>query len=541
MASNMHMHGLDPVSKKPSAKDFLNRPASDVIKEDMAKYHNADEGLSFTVFGASGDLAKKKIFPSLFHLFKKGFLPSHTLIVGYARSEFTNEMFHEHLRPYFQSSDQNDYRLNEFFSLVVYHRGRYDNGADFGRLDAVLRQWEDQFIAGSNRILYLALPPSVFYVVTQNIHDHCMNDPKRGYSRVIVEKPFGKDSASSEKLSNHLSNLFEEHQIYRIDHYLGKEMVQNIQVMRFSNAILRPTWNRDNVQCVRITFKENFGTRGRGGYFDQFGIIRDIMQNHLMQVLSIVTMEKPVSMSPTDLRNEKVRVLRSIPPVELASTVIGQYVASDLPGNEDSTKGYTDDPGVPDDSITPTYCTAVLFINNERWQGVPFIIKAGKALEERRADVRVQFKDPPGDIFVGTPVYRNELVVRLQPDEAVYLKFNIKTPGLEIRPLQAELDMTYKSRFEEDLPDAYERLLLDIMRGNQSSFVRTDELAEAWRIWSPLLNQLEQENIKPEPYPFGSRGPASGDKLAAKHGFAYHRGAYLWHEPHEPRTETDKK
>lgn len=263
---------------------------------------------------------------------------------------------------------------------------------------------------------------------------------------MIIEKPFGKDAESSKKLSDHLAKLFTEDQLYRIDHYLGKEMVQNLMTIRFGNKIFAPTWNRENIAAVTITFKEPFGTGGRGGYFDEFGIIRDVMQNHLLQILSLVAMEKPASCHPDDIRNEKVKVLKSINSIKLEDTVLGQYVA-DPNGEGEAKMGYRDDPTVPAGSTTPTYALAVLRINNERWDGVPFILKCGKALNERKAEVRIQYHDVPGDIFEGKPK-RNELVIRVQPGEALYVKMMTKSPGITFDMEETELDLTYGCRYK---------------------------------------------------------------------------------------------
>lgn len=322
------------------------------------------------------------------------------------------------------------------------------------------------------------------------------------FTRVIVEKPFGKDLKSSNELSAHLSKLFLEEEIYRIDHYLGKEMVQNLIVLRFANQIFKRIWNRDSIECVMITFKEPFGTQGRGGYFDEFGIIRDVMQNHLLQILSLVAMDTPVSKNAEEIRNEKVKVLRSIAELKMQDVIIGQYVGNPN-GQGEEKLGYLDDPTVPADSTTPTFCCAVLKIKNERWDGVPFILKSGKALNERKAEIRIQFKEVPGDIFDNTCA-RNELVIRVQPDEAVYMKISTKKPGMNFNPVETELDLTYKHRYEgEYMPDAYERLILDVFLGSQINFVRTDELAEAWRIFTPLLHQFEKEKPKPLTYVYG--------------------------------------
>lgn len=351
------------------------------------------------------------------------------------------------------------------------------------------------------------------------------------WTRVIIEKPFGRDSASSEKLTKHLAGLFGEDELYRIDHYLGKEMVQNLMALRFGNRLFGPTWNRDNIASVFISFKEPFGTQGRGGYFDDFGIIRDVMQNHLLQILCLVAMERPSSTSADDIRDEKVKVLRSMQALQLSDVVLGQYVAADdAEAGTDAALGYLDDSTVPTGSNTPTYAMAACKIHNERWEGVPFILRCGKALNERKAEVRVQYRDVSGDIFHGQSK-RNELVVRVQPGEAIYCKVNNKTPGMSFGIEETELDLTYNSRYSgAKLPDAYERLILDVFCGSQMHFVRSDELAEAWRIFTPLLHQIEAGDVKPIPYKYGSRGPPESDEMLANSNFKYY-GSYKWKDP----------
>ncbi|XP_054905636.1 glucose-6-phosphate 1-dehydrogenase-like isoform X2 [Poeciliopsis prolifica] len=480
----------------------------------------------FIVLGASGDLAKKKIYPTLWWLFKDGLLPEDIYIVGFARSDLTVEKIKAACLPHMKVTDEELDSLSAFFKRNSYLSGRYDVGSSFERLDSHLSSLPRGETA--NRLFYLALPPTVYHQVSTNIRNHCMSC--KGWNRVIFEKPFGHDLQSSQELSAHLSNLFREDQIYRIDHYLGKEMVQNLMVLRFGNRLFGPIWNRNSVACVVLTFKEPFGTQGRGGYFDGFGIIRDVMQNHLLQMLCLIAMEKPASTSPDDVRNEKVKVLKCISPPNMADVVLGQYVG-DPRGEGDAKLGYLDDPTVPKGSCTPTFATAVLYVQNERWDGVPFILRCGKALNERKAEVRLQFTNVPGDIFADH-CQRNELVVRVQPDEAVYLKMMTKRPGVFMSPEETELDLTYKSRYKNvKLPDAYERLILDVFCGNQMHFVRSDELREAWRIFTPLLHQIEAANKQPIPYTYGSRGPSESDHLIQRVGFRY-EGTYKWVQPH---------
>ncbi|KAG5890106.1 hypothetical protein JTB14_005241 [Gonioctena quinquepunctata] len=476
----------------------------------------------FVTLGASGDLARKKIYPTLWWLFRDNLLPVNTVFFGYARSKTSINEIREKCHSYMKVKPGQEERYEEFWSLNFYFSGHYDSRSDFEMLNQEISKFEKGSV--DNRLFYLALPPSVFEEVTVLIRNTCMAD--KGWTRIIIEKPFGRDLESSEKLSNHLASLFTETQLYRIDHYLGKEMVQNLMTLRFGNRIFNPTWNRDNIASIQISFKEPFGTQGRGGYFDEFGIIRDIMQNHLLQILTLVAMEKPATCQPDDIRNEKVKVLKSIKAIELKDVVLGQYVGNPS-GEGDGKLGYLDDPTVPKGSHTPTYALAVLRINNERWDGVPFILKCGKALNERKAEVRVQFKDVPGDIFDGKPK-RNELVIRVQPGEALYVKMMVKTPGIAFDMEETELDLTYGSRYSNvKLPDAYERLILDVFCGSQMHFVRADELSEAWRIFTPLLHRIEKEKVTPIPYVYGSRGPKEADELLINNNFTY-TGSYKW-------------
>ncbi|KAG8199155.1 hypothetical protein JTE90_015986 [Oedothorax gibbosus] len=510
------------------SEDLIASPRSiAMIKESIQHLEvpiQEESTYIFVVLGASGDLAKKKIYPTLWALYRDGLLPAKTLFVGYARSALSVDDIRSRTKQYLKVTDDQHAKLDKFFAANYYVSGTYEKTEDFAKLNEELQKLEK---SSSNRLFYLALPPTVFPVVTKNLKLKCM--PTKGWTRVIIEKPFGRDSETSAELSHHLSSLFKEEEIYRIDHYLGKEMVQNVMALRFGNRIFGPIWNRENIASIMISFKEPFGTQGRGGYFDHFGIIRDVMQNHLLQILCLVAMEKPVTTSGEDIRDEKVKVLRSMREIELEDIVLGQYAGNpELEG--DAKEGYLDDPTVPKDSVTPTFAMATCFINNERWDGVPFFLRCGKALNERKAEVRIQFKDVPGDIF-HEQCKRNELVIRVQPGEAVYVKLMNKSPGMSFDLEETELDLTYNSRYKDlIMPDAYERLILDVFCGSQMHFVRSDELAEAWRIFTPLLHQIENDKVKPVTYIYGSRGPKEADDLCQGYGFKFY-GTYKWTKP----------
>jgi len=478
------------------------------------------------ILGASGDLAKKKTIPSVWWLYKDGLLPKDIHFIGYARSDLTVNDVKERALPYMKVKDDERKKMCEFFAAMTYVRGPYDDKKGYQDLDKVIKQLPNGCKA--NRVFYLALPPTVFIPVTEQIKLNCMNH--KGWNRIIIEKPFGHDYDSSEVLSNHLAKHFTEDQLYRIDHYLGKEMVQNLLVMRFANRIFGPIWNRDNIASVLITFKEPIGTGGRGGYFDNFGIIRDVMQNHLFQVLCLTAMEKPASKHANDIRDEKVKVLKCIKALTLDDVVLGQYVGN--PEGEGEEKlGYLDDKTVPKGSVTPTYAVARFNIKNERWDGVPFILKCGKALNERKAEIRIQFRDVPGDIFTEGAIKRNELVMRVQPNEAVYCKMMTKSPGMGVDPIETELDLSYNKRYKDvKMPGAYERLILDVFTGSQLNFVRSDELREAWRIFTPVLHEIEKAKVTPIPYTYGTRGPQEADDFVKKFGYKY-SSTYKWVEP----------
>lgn len=480
----------------------------------------------FVVLGASGDLAKKKIFPTLWWLYKDDLLPPTIYIVGYARSNLTVKDLQAKCMPFMKVTEEEQETCNKFWGNVLYVQGSYTEVESFEKLQQSMSSLPGGNF--SNRLFYLALPPTVFKDVTKNIHSVCMSTG--GWNRVIVEKPFGRDFDSSAELSCHLSQLYNESQLYRIDHYLGKEMVQNMLVLRFGNRIFGPIWNRDNISSVLFTFKEPFGTAGRGGYFDEFGIIRDVMQNHLLQVLCLVAMEKPASKDADDLRNEKVKVLRCIKPLESKDVILGQY-EGDPDGEGDAKLGYLDDDTVPKGSITPTFAVARFNICNERWDGVPFMMKCGKAMNERKAEIRIQFKPVPGDIFDDGQLKRNELVVRVQPNESVYIKMMTKTPGMKVEPVGTELDLTYSSRYKGvKMPDAYERLILDVFTGSQMNFVRSDELSEAWRIFTPLLHKIDDGQMKPIKYKYGVRGFKEADEFVQNLGYIYD-SQYRWVPP----------
>jgi glucose-6-phosphate 1-dehydrogenase len=472
------------------------------------------------VFGASGDLAKKKTYPALCTLHAKG-LVQDMRIIGYARSKISN--FREKIGEWLTNRTKAE--VDSFVSLCSYISGAYDS--DEGFLN--LRKEMEKYLPTDVFIFYLATPPNVFGDIAAMIVKNLKSIQNNPNIRVIIEKPFGRDLESYNSLGAQISNLLFESEIYRIDHYLGKEMVKNIMVLRFANTIFTPLFSNKYINNIQITFKEPFGTEGRGGYFNDYGIIRDVLQNHLTQILTLLAMERPKGNNSEDIRNEKVKVLKSISPPDVEKHVLlGQYTASS------GKPGYLDDETVPKGSNTPTYAVCVLFIDNERWKGVPWILKAGKALDEQKGEIRLQFNDVPNDIFEKKSS-RNELVIRLQPKEAIYMKMNNKMPGFGKEMAISELDLTYKSRYDTYIPEAYESLVLEAIKGDSSNFVRNDELEAAWKIYTPLLHSIDEGRVPVEKYIYGSRGPESSTKFIESFGFIRSRD-YVWTAP-----KTDQK
>lgn len=476
--------------------------------------------LSIVVVGASGDLSMRKIFPALFALYCQNYLPHEFHLVGFARSSMTSEEFRnrvtEHLTCRYVPGEKCDLHMQEFLRRCTFVSGQYNSAESMKQLHKELRHLDPA--GGENRIFYMAIPPFLFLDVAHALADAgLVHRQEQGpWARVVVEKPFGSDLSTSNELTESMGRVFNETQTYRIDHYLGKEVIQNLMVLRFANLIFDPIWNRACIHDVRISWMENLSLEGRAGYFDEYGIIRDVMQNHLLQMLALVAMEPPVSLDSHYVRDEKVKVLRCVPPLTLNDIVVGQYSAGAANGRQHF--GYREEPGVPPDSRTPTYASAVLKIRNRRWDGVPFLIRAGKGLGSSMTEIRVRFHEVPGNLFQnsGPDLVPNELVIRVQPNASISIRLMNKVPGLGIRLAQSDLDLSYESAFGGSMPDAYESLLLDVVKGDKSLFIRSDELQAAWEIFTPILHELEQRKVEPEKYVFGTDGPAAANALAAR-------------------------
>ncbi|CEP62619.1 glucose-6-phosphate dehydrogenase LALA0_S05e09670g [Lachancea lanzarotensis] len=482
---------------------------------------------SIAIFGASGDLSKKKTFPALFGLFREGYLDASCKIIGFARSKLSDEDLRGKIEPFLKkpNGDKDSEKVKQFLQMVTYISGPYDESVGYEKLRKEFEDHEkSNKLEHPNRLFYLALPPSAFVAVCTQIKEVAY--AKDGHNRVVVEKPFGHDLSSFRELQNDLAPLFAEDELFRIDHYLGKEMVKNLVLMRFGNTFLNAAWNKENIQNIQISFKEPFGTEGRGGYFDEIGIIRDVMQNHLLQILTLLTMERPVGFDAESIRDEKVRVLKAFAPIDYKDVLTGQYG----PSEDGSKPGYLDDETVDPKSKCVTFAAIGFKIQNERWDGVPIVMRAGKALNEGKVEIRIQFKGVPSGVF-NEQIAHNELVIRVQPDEAIYLKVNSKTPGLSTSSQVTELDLTYARRYKNFwIPEAYEALIKDVMNGDHSHFVRDDELDVSWKLFTPLLNHLEGPNAPtPETYAYGSRGPKNLVKFLEEHNYVFEdRNLYQW-------------
>ena len=467
--------------------------------------------VSIVIFGASGDLTQRKLVPSLFNLYRKGRMPKRFHIVGYGGTAFTDEQFRAHLEEgmkQFASFKYTDEEWKNFASTLVYQQGHYDNTADYEKLKKLLTDWE----AGSgNRIYYMATPPGAFPNIIDMLAQTDQLAENEGWRRVVIEKPFGTDLKSACDLNEQIHKALGERQIYRIDHYLGKETVQNILVSRFSNTIFEPLWNRNYIDHVEITVAEEVGVEHRARFYDQVGVLRDMFQNHLLQLVSLVAMEPPVSFDASALRNEKVKVLSAIHPMKeedvLRRTVLAQY------------KGYREEEGVNKESRTPTFAAVRLQIDNWRWQGVPFYLRSGKSLKEKLSQVIIEFKEPPHLLFQNgeSQMTPNMLVLYLQPDEGIHLRFEAKVPDTVAEMRSVDMEFHYEDSFGKTaIPEAYERLLLDVLTGDASLFTRADEVETAWAIIDPIIRAWDSQKPPLAFYEPATWGPAEATELLAK-------------------------
>ena len=481
------------------------------------------EPTAIVIFGATGDLTGRKLAPALFNTMLDGALPEPTVIIGVSRSPMSATSFADKLSaPLHENSRQkvSHEAWTKFAAMLDYVGGDFHEDKTYELLKARLEAAEGRGTKG-NRVFYLSTPAAVFPLILEKLHQHklierAVQGPGVPACRVIVEKPFGRDLATARQLNEMIGGYLDESQIYRIDHYLGKETVQNILVLRFGNSIFEPIWNRNHVDYVEITAAESIGIEGRGSFYEQTGVVRDIIQNHLLQVMSLVTMEVPASFAADDVRDEKSQVLRSVRPLTLNEVandcVRGQYV------------GYRSEAGVAKDSQTPTYAAMRFMIDSWRWQGVPFYLRAGKKLAERLTEVAIHFKSVPLVLFkeeaAGSVLQPAVLTLRIQPHEGISLRFVAKVPGENINVGNVNMTMTYADAFKRPISEAYERLLLDCMRGDATLFNRRDSVERAWELIQPVL-QVWEATQGVELYEAGAPGPKSADAMIKRDGHSW--------------------
>ena len=478
------------------------------------------------IFGASGDLTKRKLLPALYHLEQESLLPEEFVVVGVARRDLSKTFAPDMQDGIVKGGgvDEKEEKLAKFIERVKYFATEFDNDEGFEKLKAFLADLDKQYGTKGNRLFYLAVAPEFFADITHRLGDHGMTTGENGaWVRVIIEKPFGTDLESAKKLNSEINKVLHEDQIFRIDHYLGKETVQNILVFRFGNGIFEPVWNRNYIDSVQITAAESIGIEGRGPFYEQAGALRDVLQNHVMEVLSFVAMEPPDSFESAAVRVEKLKVWQAIEEIPVEDTARGQYGPGKVDGQD--VIGYRQEERVNPESQTETFAAMKLEIENWRWAGVPFYIRAAKRLERRVTEVTIVFKQPPLHIFKSAKntasVEPNVLTMRIQPDEGIKLQFGAKIPGPTTNIAQVQMEFSYADAFGKSSANGYERLLLDAMLGDGTLFAERDGVEATWALMTPILEAWKAQKIDFPNYEAGSWGPKEADDLLAKDGRAW--------------------
>jgi glucose-6-phosphate 1-dehydrogenase len=476
------------------------------------------------IFGASGDLTRRKLFPALYALAYRRLLPERFAVVGVARSEGTDAQFRNAMKQAVKDFGHDPFRQDVWDSLAQnlrYIATEFDSDPGEDSVAQTLDVYDEQDGTEGNRVYYLAVPPQAFETVVEEIGER---RDRNGWTRVIVEKPFGHDLGSADELNALLHKWFGEHEIFRIDHYLGKETVQNMLALRFANGIFEPIWNRQFIDHVQITVAETIGVEGRAGFYEQAGAIRDIFQNHLLQLLALTAMEPPVDFTADSVRNEKVKVLRALHTPGPKSVIRGQYGAGFVEGVE--VPAYREEPGVAHDSGTETYVAAKLYVDNWRWADTPFYVRAGKRLARRETTIAIQFQrapHPPFAEIAGDGLRPNVLLIHVQPDEGVSLAIGAKVPGQGMTIRTVHMDFLYGGAFRTGLPEAYERLILDAMLGDATLFTREDEVDEQWKLVDAIVGAWQRDRPNFPNYEAGTWGPRSADDLLHRDGRSWRR------------------
>lgn len=487
--------------------------------------HRGTPPTLLVIFGASGDLTRRKLIPALFNLALDQLLPSCFNLVGFGRKAISDEAFQEMAKGAIEDFSRRSLSPEAWETLqsnIFYHTGNYDDPAAYKALVERIDATQKRFGRTLQLLFYISTPPGVFEGIVTNLGESGLASRNKNTplcSKVIIEKPFGTDLESAKQLNRTLRKQFDEDQVYRIDHYLGKETVQDLLVQRFANSIFEPIWNREYVSCVQMTVAESIGVGSRAGYYDASGALRDMIQNHTMQLLALTAMEPPVSLAPEAIRDEKVKLLKAVQPLTLkpegCDAVRGQYTAGLVDGKK--VPSYLDEEGVAAGSSTETFAALRYYINNWRWQGVPFYVRSGKRLAKRVSEIVVQFKRPPGVLFTEGSrfdVEPNTLVMHIQPDEGISLRINSKIPGLETRTQPVRMHFRYATTYGSNTPEAYERLIIDAMIGDSTLFIRGDETETSWELCDPILEYWKEQGSNGlEPYVSGSWGCLAADRL----------------------------
>ena len=497
------------------------------------------ENQILVIFGASGDLTARKLVPAIFSLAQEGFLPENFVVLGASRSAYTDEEFRKsvvsesaHLKDKIEKGPKK--MVAEFADRLFYHELGDDQDSDYGPLKERIEKLNSEHGTDGNYIFYLSTPPSAYGPISKSLYEQGLCKEDKGWRRLIVEKPFGYSLKTAKELNKSLQRYFKEKQIFRIDHYLGKETVQNLLVTRFANSIFEPLWNRNYIHHVEITNAESGGVGSRAGYYDKSGALRDMFQSHLMQIVAFVIMEPPLNADAEQIRDEKLKALRSLriitdPKVLHDNTIRAQYVAATIDGEK--VKGYREEEGVDPNSKTETYAALKFFVDNWRWADVPFYVRTAKRMPTKVTEVVIHFKSPHHQIFKDSGMSNkdNKLIIRIQPDEGILIKFGVKVPGQGFKVERANLDFYYSSLVENHVMEAYERLLLDAMQGDATLYARADEVEAAWAFVDPILEYWKNSDAKVYGYSAGVWGPKNADELID--------GIHMWRNPDEQLAE----